>query len=86
MDDAHVLVRDMAQAVSRRPFTVEARFRSRFSPYGTCGGQSGTGTGFLLSTSVFPCLFHSTDVPLHGKMKGTRPAGSKMIKQIEVNI
>jgi hypothetical protein len=36
----------MAQAVSRRPLTAEARFRSRVSIYGICGGQSGTGTGF----------------------------------------
>jgi hypothetical protein len=50
----------MAQAVSRRALTTEARVRSRVSPRGICGGQSATGTG----TSVFPCQFHSTDVPL----------------------
>jgi hypothetical protein len=36
----------MAQAVSRRPLTAEARVRPRVSPCGICGGQSGTGTGF----------------------------------------
>jgi hypothetical protein len=45
----------MAQAVSRRPLTAEARVRSRVSPCGICGGQSGIGTGFSPSTSVFPC-------------------------------
>jgi hypothetical protein len=57
----------MAQAVSRRTPTAEARVRSRVSPCGICGGQSGTGTGFSLSSSVFPCQFHSTGAPLLGK-------------------
>jgi hypothetical protein len=37
----------MAQAVSRRPLTAESRVRSRVGTCGICGGQSGTGTGFL---------------------------------------
>ena len=45
--------RAMAQAVSSRPHTAEARVRSRVSPCGICGGQSGTVTGFSPSTSVF---------------------------------
>jgi hypothetical protein len=59
--------RAIAQAVSRRPFAAEARVQSRVGPCAICGGQSGTGTGFSPSTSVFPCQFHSTGAPLKWK-------------------
>jgi hypothetical protein len=59
----------MAQAISRRPLTAEARIRFRVGPYGICGGQSGTGTGFSPNISVFPCQFHSTGAPLKWKSR-----------------
>jgi hypothetical protein len=46
--------RAMAQAVSRRSLTAESRIRDGVNPYGLCGGQSGTGTGFSPSSSVSP--------------------------------
>ena len=50
----------MAQAVSRRLITSESRGQFQASRCEIFGGQSGTGTGFTPSTSVFPCLYHST--------------------------
>jgi hypothetical protein len=47
----------MAQVVSRRPLAAEARVRSRVNPCGICGGQSGTGTDFSPSSSVFRCQY-----------------------------
>jgi hypothetical protein len=60
--------RAMAQAVSRRPLTAEARVRSRFNPCGICGGQSGTGTGpppprvlRFSPVSFIPTVLHYTE-------------------------
>jgi hypothetical protein len=61
----------MAQAVSRRPLTAYARVRSRVSPCGICGGQSGTGRGFSPQYFGLPSQFHSTGAPVHGKAKKT---------------
>jgi hypothetical protein len=55
----------MTQAVNRQPLTAEARVRFRVIPCGVFGGQS----GIFPNTSVFPCQFHSTGAPLHGKTK-----------------
>jgi hypothetical protein len=53
----------MAEAtISRWPLTAEARVRARVNLREICGGQSGTGTGFSLSSSVFPCQYRSTAV------------------------
>jgi hypothetical protein len=44
----------VAQAVSRRSLTEEARVCPRVIACGICVVQSGTGTGFSCSFSVFP--------------------------------
>jgi hypothetical protein len=44
----------VAQAVSRRLLTAEARVRVLVSQCGICGGQSGTRTGISPVSSVFP--------------------------------
>jgi hypothetical protein len=49
--------RAIAQVVSGRPFTAEARVRARVNPCGICGGQSDTGTGFSPSSWGFPCQY-----------------------------
>jgi hypothetical protein len=54
----------MAQAVSHWPLTTETCVCTQVSPYVTCGGQSDTGTGFSLSSLIFPSQYHST-VVLH---------------------
>ena len=51
----------MAQAVSLRPLTAEAQFRLQFRPCEIRGGQSGNGTRFCPSTSVFLRQYHSTN-------------------------
>jgi len=47
----------MAQAVNYWPVIAEVPVRSHASPCETSGGQSGTGTGFYLSTAsdISPC-------------------------------
>jgi hypothetical protein len=71
----------MDQAISRRPLTAEVRVRGQVSPFGICGGQSGTGTGFCPSSSVFVCLYYST-MALHAHVSITwetnnRPVGGR---------
>jgi hypothetical protein len=52
--------RAIAEAVSRWLPTEATRVQSRVWSSGICGGQSGVGAGFSLSTSVSPAI-HSTE-------------------------
>jgi hypothetical protein len=49
--------RVVVQVVSRRLLTAEPRVRVWVNPCEICGGQSGTGTSFSPSSSVFPCQY-----------------------------
>jgi hypothetical protein len=52
--------RTVTQAVGSPLLTAETRSLSQANPCKILGGQSGTGTGFSLSTSGFSCQYHST--------------------------
>jgi hypothetical protein len=49
----------VTQAVRHRPLTSEARVRTRVIPCGICGGESGSGTGFSPSSSVFTSQYNN---------------------------
>jgi hypothetical protein len=53
----------MAQDVSRRLLTAEARVCARVSPCWVCDGQNVTGSAFSRISLVFPCQYHSTVAP-----------------------
>ena len=50
----------MALTVNPGPLTTHTHVHLWASPYGICGGQSGTGPGFSLSVLIFPCQHYST--------------------------
>jgi hypothetical protein len=55
----------MAQVVSRRTPTAEARVLARVNPCGICGGQRGTGTAFFFSEFFgFPLSIYNSTVAL----------------------
>jgi hypothetical protein len=63
--------------VSCHLVTKGASVRSHGSPCGTCGGQSGTGTGFSSSTLVFPCPYHPSNVSSFNVSSGGWATGPK---------
>jgi hypothetical protein len=54
----------IAQVVSHQPLNAKTQVCAWASLCGICGRQSVTGASFSLTSSVFPCQYHST-VALH---------------------
>jgi hypothetical protein len=65
------LGRAMAQAVSRRPLTAEARVRSRIKSMWDLWWTKWQWDRFFPEYFGFPCQFHSTGSPLLGKTDKT---------------
>jgi hypothetical protein len=82
----------MAQVVSRRPLTTEARVHARVNPCGICDGQSGTGTGFSPSSSVFLYQYNSAvDLQTHivwrmNNMSASGSSSETSSDPIEINL
>ena len=72
----------MAEAVSHLHVTAEAQLHLQVSPYGICSVQSGTGTPFLLSTSVFIMCITSTFIILNPMIMAWM--GHKMLDILKV--
>jgi hypothetical protein len=72
----------MAQAVSRRPLTAEARFRSSFNPCGIFGGQNGIGMVCSPSSLVLPCRYYST-VALHAHTSPERRTTGPLVATVK---
>jgi hypothetical protein len=66
----------MAQAVSRRPLTAEARVRARVNPCGICGGQKWHWDRFFSEYFGFPLsvTFHRGSIVIYHM--GEEPEGS----------
>jgi len=55
--------------------------RFRASPFENIDGQSGTGTGYFPTTSVFPCQYHST-IATYSLIHSSFPHGQNTIRSI----
>jgi hypothetical protein len=66
----------MAQVISRWPLTLEAQIHTWVCPCRVCARQSGSGTGFSLSSLVLSCQYHSIRAPYSYIIWGmNRPTG-----------
>ena len=79
--------RTMEQGASRPPFTAEARFQSQVSPWGICGGQTGTKAEFSLRLGLgFPVSIATSTIRILGvknwkEVALNRDEWSKLLKK-----
>jgi hypothetical protein len=72
----------MAEAICHLHVTAETQLRLQVSSYGICSVQSGTGTAFLMSTSVFIINITSTFTILNSRIMAW--VGHKVLVMLKV--
>jgi hypothetical protein len=71
IESGHLIAGPPTHRVPSGSLTAESRVRAQVNPCRICCGQSGTDTGFSLSSLIISCKYHST-VVLHTHISSGR--------------